>query len=42
MTQSLLRSGHMTHGFDVSQSKMDRFAAEGGLPGMLSDVAANL
>ena len=42
MAQSLLRSGHVTHGFDVTSSKMDLFKAEGGAPGALSDVAPSL
>ena len=42
MAQSLLRSGHVTHGFDVTSSKMDLFMAEGGAPGALSDVAPSL
>ena len=42
MAQSLLRSGHVTHGFDVTSSKMDLFMTEGGAPGALSDVAPKL
>ena len=42
MAKSLLRSGHLTHGFDVTQSKIDRFIAEGGTPGRLFDVAPKL
>ncbi|MEL6679593.1 MAG: L-threonate dehydrogenase [Pseudomonadota bacterium] len=39
MAQSLLRAGHETHGFDVNAEAMARFAAEGGAPGDLVEVA---
>jgi len=42
MAQSLLRAGHTTHGFDISDAAMARFHAEGGAQGALADVAPHL
>ena len=42
MAQSLLRAGHVVHGFDVVPAVMDRFAAEGGAAGDLADIAPDL
>jgi putative dehydrogenase len=39
---SLVKGGHDTYGFDVVQASMDRFQADGGKPGPLSDIAPNL
>jgi 3-hydroxyisobutyrate dehydrogenase-like beta-hydroxyacid dehydrogenase len=39
---SLLRAGHVTHGFDVVPAQAERFLAEGGAPGSLEDVASRL
>ena len=35
MAQSLLRAGHVTHGFDVVPAQEARFRAEGGAEGAL-------
>lgn len=40
VAKSALRAGHTVHGFDVAPAPMERFQAEGGAPGPLSDVAA--
>lgn len=42
MAQSILRAGHTTYGYDIAQSQMDRFAAEGGATAALADVAPTL
>lgn len=42
MAQSVLRAGHQTYGFDVASAQQQRFAAEGGSPGTLDDVAGEL
>lgn len=42
IAQSCLRAGHITHGFDVVSSQMEKFAGEGGAKGNLSEVAASL
>ena len=42
MAQSLLRAGHIVHGFDVVPAAMDRFVAEGGATGDLADIAPGL
>ena len=42
MAQSLLRAGHIFHGFDVVPAAMDRFVAEGGATGDLADIAPGL
>ncbi|NNE54086.1 MAG: NAD(P)-dependent oxidoreductase [Sulfitobacter sp.] len=42
MAQSLLRGGHVTHGFDVVPAQMERFRAEGGAEGTLADIAGSL
>ncbi|WP_415403240.1 L-threonate dehydrogenase [Tateyamaria sp. SN3-11] len=39
MAQSLLRAQHVTHGFDIASEQVAAFAAEGGAPGALADVA---
>lgn len=42
VAQSCLRAGHAVHGFDVVQTQIDRFQAEGGAPGELVDIARSL
>jgi len=42
IAQSLLRAGHETAGFDVVETQMARFRAEGGAGGALSDLAPGL
>ncbi len=39
---SLLRAGHIVHGFDVMESAVTRFQAEGGAAGALDDVVSDL
>lgn len=42
MAQSLLRAGHVVHGFDINPDQVARFQAEGGAEGTLADVAGTL
>jgi putative dehydrogenase len=42
MAQSLLRAGHVVHGFDMVTEQVDRFRAEGGARGTLVDIAKSL
>jgi 3-hydroxyisobutyrate dehydrogenase-like beta-hydroxyacid dehydrogenase len=42
MAQSCLRAGHVTHGFDVLPSQIERFQSEGGSTGDITDVAGGL
>jgi putative dehydrogenase len=42
MAQSILRAGHVTHGFDVVPAQEARFRAEGGAPGRLAETAPGL
>ena len=42
MAQSCLAAGHDVYGVDVSAEQTARFAAEGGKPGALSEVAPDL
>ena len=42
MARSCLRAGFQTHGFDVVAAQMERFWAEGGAEGTLTDVAGSL
>ncbi|WP_299611542.1 L-threonate dehydrogenase [uncultured Tateyamaria sp.] len=42
MAQSCLAAGHITHGFDISPDQTERFHAEGGAKGDLSDIAGTL
>ncbi|WP_108483514.1 L-threonate dehydrogenase [Oceaniglobus ichthyenteri] len=42
MAQSVLRAGHQTFGFDINPDASARFQAEGGLAGVLGDVAGDL
>ena len=42
IAQSLLRAGHTVHGFDVVSEVMERFIAEGGALGNLTEVAGDL
>ncbi|MEP2890196.1 L-threonate dehydrogenase [Tateyamaria sp.] len=42
IAQSCLAAGHTTYGFDIAQAQMTRFAAEGGAPGALADIAPDL
>ena len=37
IAQSLLRAGHQTRGFDVTQSQVDKLVSEGGVAGDLSN-----
>ena len=39
---SVLRAGHVTHGFDVVPAQVTRFQDEGGAPGTLTEVAKTL
>lgn len=42
MAQSLVRAGHVTHGFDVVRAQEARFRAEGGAEGAFAAVAGTL
>lgn len=42
MAKSCVAAGHGTYGFDVVPEQVERFRTEGGLPGVLHDVAAGL
>ena len=42
IARSCLRAGHQTHGYDINPDSMARFAAEGGTPGALVDIASGL
>ena len=42
MARSILRAGHVTHGFDIAPAAVDSFRADGGADGALSEVAGNL
>lgn len=42
MASSLLRAGLTTYGFDVVSAQVEKFHAEGGASGTLSDVASDL
>lgn len=42
IAQSCLRAGHVTHGFDVVPTQMERFRAEGGADGAVADIAGSL
>ena len=42
MAGSCLRVGHVTHGFDVVPSQVERFRSEGGAQGDLADIAGSL
>ena len=42
VASSALRAGHRVHGFDVAPAPMERFLAEGGSPGAITDVASTL
>lgn len=42
IAQSVLRAGHETYGYDVSEAQQDRFAAEGGARGVLADIVGTL
>ncbi|MFK8082373.1 MAG: L-threonate dehydrogenase [Granulosicoccus sp.] len=42
IAQSILRAGHKVHGYDVNETNVQRFAAEGGAAGALQDVASTL
>lgn len=39
---SLLRAGHVTHGFDIDMALVERFRAEGGAEGALAEIAGDL
>ncbi|MEL7229394.1 MAG: L-threonate dehydrogenase [Pseudomonadota bacterium] len=42
MAQSLVRAGHVTHGFDINPDQTARFMAQGGAPGALDEIAGDL
>ena len=42
IASSLLRTGFLTHGFDVVPEQVNKFQAEGGAPGAVAEVAADL
>ncbi|WP_102106905.1 L-threonate dehydrogenase [Oceaniglobus roseus] len=42
MAQSVLRAGHVTHGFDIAEAQVARFRAEGGAEGAAGEVAPQL
>ena len=42
IAQSILRAGHDTYGFDISEEQQARFHVEGGGTGTLTEVAAQL
>lgn len=42
MARSILRAGHVTHGFDIAAAAVDGFRADGGADGTLTDVASDL
>lgn len=42
IAQSILRAGHDTYGFDISEEQQAKFHAEGGSTGTLTEVAAQL
>jgi putative dehydrogenase len=42
IAQSILRGGHVVHGYDIAPAAVERFRAEGGSPGQLQDVAGDL
>ena len=42
VAQSCLRGGHVTYGFDVVPSQIERLQSEGGAKGDLADIAGTL
>jgi putative dehydrogenase len=42
MACSVLKAGHITHGFDVNDAQVSKFTAEGGATGALNDVVPKL
>ena len=42
MAQSLLRAGHVTYGYDIAQTRVEAFCAEGGSRAPVADVAKSL
>ena len=40
MATSLVRAGHVVHGFDIAPAAMDRLVADGGISASLDDAAA--
>jgi putative dehydrogenase len=40
MAVSLVRAGHVVHGFDIATAAMDRLVAEGGQPASIDDAAS--
>ncbi|WP_299141308.1 L-threonate dehydrogenase [uncultured Tateyamaria sp.] len=42
IAQSCLAAGHVTHGFDINETQVQRFQSEGGAAGALADVAGDL
>lgn len=42
IAQSCLRAGHVTHGYDVVPSQMERFRSDGGATGALAEIAGSL
>lgn len=42
IAQSCLRANHITHGFDVRPSQIEKFQSEGGATGDIADIAHSL
>lgn len=42
IAQSCLAAGHTTHGFDIARTQVERFRAEGGAVGELTEIADTL
>ncbi len=42
IAQSIVRSGHAVHGYDVNEAAMTKLASEGGQAGALADIASTL
>ncbi|MGI9367117.1 MAG: L-threonate dehydrogenase [Rhizobiaceae bacterium] len=42
IASSILRAGHVTHGFDVVPAQVQKFQSDGGASGDLADISANL
>ena len=42
IASSILRAGHVTHGFDVVPAQMQKFQNDGGAPGELADIASGV
>ena len=42
IASSILRAGHVAHGFDVVPAQMQKFQNDGGAPGELADIASGV